>query len=82
MPAVSVFCGWHNIHGLCSQAHYLQQTLPVALLITAAVPLFGRVNHQACFGGKRQLLWSEMSCDTSMGTIKKGAAQDFHYVHI
>jgi hypothetical protein len=28
------------------------------------------------------LLWAEMSCDTSEGTIKKGAAQDFHYVHI
>jgi hypothetical protein len=28
------------------------------------------------------MLWAEMSCDTSVGTIKKGAAQDFHYVHI
>jgi hypothetical protein len=23
-----------------------------------------------------------MSCDTGVGTIKKGAAHDFHYVHI
>jgi hypothetical protein len=82
MPPVSVFCGWHNIHGLCSQAHYLQQTFPVSLLISSTVPLFGSVNHQACFGSEWQMLWAEMSCDTSVGTIKKGAAQDFHYVHI
>jgi len=44
--------------------------------------LIRRVNHQACFCDKRQLLWSEMASDTSEGTVKKSAAQDFHYVHI
>jgi hypothetical protein len=52
------------------------------LLIAAEIPLFRRVDHQTCFGGKWQLLWAKMSCDTSMCTVKKGAAQDFHSVHI
>jgi hypothetical protein len=38
--------------------------------------------HKACLGSEWELTFSEMSSDTSKGTIKKGAAQDFHYVHI
>jgi hypothetical protein len=60
----------------------LQQAFPVTLLVSGTIPIFHSFKTQATFGGVRQLLGTEMSCDTCIGTIKKGAAQDFHYVHI
>jgi hypothetical protein len=68
----------HYVVRLCGQAHYLQQSFPVALLISGLGPVAQALNVLPGTIAKRYLSWTKTASYSSVRAIKQCFTYDLH----